>query len=573
MTGLEALCTALSDLEVRHVFGLPGTQNAEFFNVLPEYGIRPVLATHELSASFLANGYARASGRPGVLATIPGPGFTFALPGLAEARLDSAPIIHLVGTPAVGRAGRGHQAIDQAGMAKPIVKGVIEVCTPDQVGDRLRQAYRLALGGEPGPVLVHLHRDALAGRLMRCPSRVPWKADRESVADRGWAGELRRLVAESRRPVLFVGGGALSSAAGVVRLAERLSAPTLTTLTARGVLAEDHPCAIPFDVERGGLEEVNGLLDRSDLVLSLGCKFSHNGTAGFGLCLPRDRLVQVNADTTACSTTYPARLEVPARVEDVLQVLLDGAAPGSRTRWTRAELANIRGRIGVPRTSRLPEPRFQDIPGGTAEAFFAVLRRALPRDAIVVTDSGLHQVMTRRYYRVLDSHGLVTPADFQSMGFGVPAAIGAALAVPSRPVVAVVGDGGFLMSAMDLLCAVRERVPVVVIVFNDGYLNLIRLQQVRDDGRSTAVGLGTPDLERLAAAMSVRYGRLDESAESTLRKALRSRSAILLEVRLGDSLGIRARQALGLARRTARRTLGQTLLARLKGLGKGPRGR
>ncbi len=566
MTGLEALCTGLSDLGVRHVFGLPGTQNAELFNLLPEHGIRAVLATHELSASFMANGYARASGRVGVLATIPGPGFTFALPGLAEARLDSVPLLHLVGTPAKGARPFLHQAIDQAGIAGPLVKAVIEVGGADEVLDRLHEAHRLALAGEPGPVVLHLDREALRGPATAGAGAPAPEQGKAPGTPPPWADELRGLVTASERPVLFLGAGALDSSEAVARLAEHLSAPTFTTLTARGALPEDHPCSLAFDADRGGLDELNALLDRSDLVLALGCKFSHNGTSGFGLRLPEDRLVHVNTDPAALGSSYRAKLEILARVEDVLAVLLDGRGAASRTGWTENERSDMKARFGRPRPPRMPEPRFRGIQGGDAAGFFGSLRRALPRDAIVVTDSGLHQVMTRRHLEVLEPRGLITPADFQSMGFGVPAAIGAALAAPERPVVALVGDGGFLMTAMDLACAAREGVPVVVIVFNDGYLNLIRLQQVRDEGKSAAVRLATPDLEGLATAMGVSYGRLEASAEQTIREVLAARSPTLLEVRLGDSAGIRAVRGVGLARRAARRTLGRALLDRLKGL-------
>ncbi len=565
MTGLDALCIALRDLRVRHVFGLPGTENHELFTALPINGIRPVLATHELSASFMANGYARASGRPGVIATVPGPGFAYALPGLAEARLDSVPLLHLVATPVRGPGRFGHQAIDQAGIAGAIAKAVVEVRTAGEMERHLCDAHVLALDGEPGPVVVHLHREALRDRVGKESSRPP---SCENVvpegAEPGWADDLRKLVATSERPVLFAGGGALDGAADLQRLAERLSAPTFTTLTARGVLPEDHRCSIPFDAERGGLGALNDLLDGSDLVLALGCKLSHVGTAGFCLRLPERRLVQVNSDAAALGSSYPASLSIQARVEDVLRILLAEDASGSRSRWTMDEIADVRARISRPDSPRLPEPRFAGVPGGTAEAFFGIAGRVLPRDAIVVTDSGLHQVMTRRYHQVRAPRGLVTPADFQSMGFGIPAAIGAALSVPSRPVVAVVGDGGFLMAAMDLACAARERVPVAVVVFNDGYLNLIRLQQARGDGRGTAVRLDTPDLERLAAAMSVEYGRLAGSMESVLRQALQARGPTLLEVRLGDSAAIQALRSGGLVRWLARRALGDALLDRLK---------
>ena len=565
MTGLDALCAGLADLGVRHVFGLPGTQNADFFSALPDHGLRPVLATHELSASFMANGYARASGRVGVLATIPGPGFTFALPGLAEARLDSVPLLHLVGTPAKGSKRFLHQAIDQAGIARPLVKAVVELDGAAGIQARLREAHRLALAGEPGPVLLHLDPALLNAEATAdagASTGGNGAAGAAAAAAAEWIAPLRRLLAASERPVLFVGGGALAHAEAVQRLAERLAAPTFTTLTARGILAEDHPCAMAFDSDRGGITELNALVERSDLVLALGCKFSHNGTTGFRIQLPPDRLVHVNADREALGTSYPARLEIEADVGDVLAALLDDATPEVRPRWSPQELTGLKAGIARIQAPRVPEPRFAGISGHDAPAFFQALRRALPRDAIVVTDSGLHQVMTRRYYEVLGARGLIAPSDFQSMGFGIPAALGAALAEPSRPVVAIVGDGGFLMSAMDLACAAREGIPAVVVVFNDGHLNLIRVKQLQERGRGSAVDIATPDLEAFAGAISVRYGLLEGDVEATLRDACSSEGPTLLEVRLGDSLGMQALRAGGLARQAARRTVGDTVLGR-----------
>jgi acetolactate synthase-1/2/3 large subunit len=571
MTGLDALCAGLAKLEVRHVFGLPGTQNAAFFSALPKHGIRPVLATHELSASFMANGYARASGRVGVLATIPGPGFAFAIAGLAEARLDSVPLLHLVGTPARGPKRFPHQAMDQAGIAGPLVKGVVEVGTADEVEARLQEAWRLAQEGEPGPVLLHLVPEALRASAAGGVAGPAGERSAATTSTADWAGPLRALVAAAERPVIFAGAGALSSAAGVQALAERLTAPTFTTLTARGLVPEDHPCSLAFDADRGGLSALNELLHQADLILALGCKFSHNGTSGFRLKLPEDRLVHVNTDAEALGSSYPARLEIQARVEDVLGAI--EPPPDSGSTWTGAELAYAKSRIGAVRPPRVPEPRFAGVPGGTPAAFFRALRAALPPEAVVVTDSGLHQVMTRRYLQVLRPGGLVAPADLQSMGFGVPAAIGAAIAEPSRPVVAVVGDGGFLMAAMDLACAARERVSVTVVVFNDGYLNLIRVQQLRDEGTGSAVSLKTPDLEALAAAMAVDYHLVDGDPGPVLRAAIGHPGPTLVEVRLGDSNAMRAMRGVGLATAAARRVLPSGLIGRLKRFAKALRRR
>jgi acetolactate synthase-1/2/3 large subunit len=570
VTGLDLLCSELARLDVRHVFGLPGTQNSPFYSALPRHGIRPVLATHELSAAFMANGYARSTGRVGVVATIPGPGFAFALAGLAEARLDSVPLLHLVGTPARGPRRFLHQAIDQAGIAAPLVKRVVEVGAADEVVAGLREAHALALEGEPGPVILHLTPEAMRGEVAPgvAPGATPPTVSRR--VDTGpdtseWAAPLRALVLAAERPVIFAGAGTFACADELRALAERWIAPTFTTLTARGVLPEDHPNAMWFDADRGSLAELNALTAQADLILALGCKFSHNGTAGFRIELPEDRLVHVNTDPEALGSTYPARLEILGRVEDVIAALrADDCA--SRSRWTSAELAAAKERISALARLRVPEPRFAGVPGGTPEAFYRELRSALPRDGILMNDSGLHQVMTRRHFQVLRPRGLITPADFQSMGFGVPAAIGAAIADPARPVVALVGDGGFLMAAMDLGCAAREKVPLTVVVFNDGHLNLIRVQQLRDEGVGSAVDIDTPDLQALAAALSVDYRLVDGDVASVIRGAIANRRPTLVEVRLGDSVAIHTARSVGLTANAARRVLGPGVLGRVKGL-------
>lgn len=562
MTGLDRLCRTLRDLGVRHVFGLPGTQNAELFSVLPDHSIRPILPTNETSAAFMANGYGRVSGRVAVLATIPGPGFTYSFPGLAEARLDSAPVLLLTGTPATGGGTRfQHQRIDQAGLAGRLVKEVVEIGSAPEMEPGVRRAYAAALEGEPGPVMVHVAPAALDGSV---PERTgePGAESVTGVDSREWANELGRRVAAARRPVVFAGAGALGSAEAVRELVDRLGCPVFSTVSGRGVVPEDHPGALGFDPDRGRVEELNELLEGADLILALGCKLSHNGTAGFRLELPPEKLIHVNTDPEALGPNYPAGLPIEASVEDALAAVLSELAPGSGPRWAEDELASWKATINSPTAAT--EPRFHGVEDGSARGFFSALRAALPRDGVVVTDAGLHQYLTRRYYTVLEPGGLMTPTDFQSMGFGLPAALGAKLGAPDRPVVALLGDGGFLFAAMDLLCAVREEIPVVVVVFNDGFLNLIRLQQLRGHGRPSAVELLNPDLPTLAAALGVEYRLVDGDPEGTLRGALETGSPSLVELRVGDSPGIRRLKRRGAARHLVRKTLGQRMIDRLK---------
>jgi acetolactate synthase-1/2/3 large subunit len=208
----------------------------------------------------------------------------------------------------------------------------------------------------------------------------------------------------------------------------------------------------------------------------------------------------------------------------------------------------------------------QGVSPSTPAAFFAALRAALPRDAILTLDSGQHQMLARRHYRVLAPRALIAPSDFQSMGFGLPAALGAAVAAPERRVVALIGDGGFAMSGLELLTAVRERLPLTVVVFNDGALGLIRDQQHREFGRAHGTALHAPDYAGLAAALGAGYALVDGDAEATLRAALAAAEPVLVEVRLGASARQREVRAKGLARAVTRRALGPRLLQVLKRL-------
>jgi acetolactate synthase-1/2/3 large subunit len=566
--GDEIVSATLEALGVRTLFGVPGTQTVGLFEALRRSSIRTVLATHELGAAFMANGYFRASGEVGVLVTIPGPGFAYALAGLAEARADSAGLLHVTGRPNPTPNRRFLlQHLDQASVAGPLVKSVFDVERTDCIRAALSDAHALALAGEPGPVLVQISGEALTGTA-QATEHEPLALLRPTPVDAALFEQVAARLAAARRPVIFAGQGALGVAPELRQLVERCSIPVLTTPSGRGVIPEEHPLALCFEPHRGDVAAVNALLDAADLVLAVGCKLAHNGTVGFALRLPPDRLVHVNTDPEALGANYPASLEITASVEALLEHLL--RAPGLRRRaastWDAAEVAQWRDRLQAEGADRLPEPSLRSVPGGKAASFFSCLRRALPRDGILVTDSGLHQVLARRHFAVFEPRGLIMPSDFQSMGFGVPAAIGAKLGAPSRPVVAVVGDGGFLMSGMELVTAVREAVPVTVVVFNDGQLNQIRLQQFREVGHPHAVALGTPDLEAFAGALALDYVRLTGDPETVLRAAIASRRPTLVEVEVGDSPAIRRLRASGLARGAARGLLPGAVLAWLKRL-------
>lgn len=569
-TGAEVLAQTLIVEGVERVFGVPGTQNVPTFEAFRSAGVPVVLCTHELGACFMAGGHARAKGAVGVLATIPGPGFTYALPGLAEARLDSVPLLHVVGQPPSGIGGRFlHQAIPQESMVRDLVKDVVSVDHPGEMREAVVRALETARAGDPGPVVLHVARAAQNGRVGATETDPSLGERRPSVssgdADAGMRALAQRLR-HARRPVLFLGRGAGSGATHVRELVDRLGLAFFSTPSGRGVVDERHPLCLGFDPDRGGLKVLAEVLDEADMILALGCRMSYNGTAAFGLDLPAAKLAHVNTDHDALTGLRPADLSIQASVEMVVPWLLERLPTDMEPRWTHEEVGRWRSRLVWDGERGPPEPVFSGVPGGRPEAFFQAVRAALPEDAIVVADSGLHQVMTRRHLVVTAPEGLMLPADFQSMGFAVPTAIGAAIAAPSRPVLAVVGDGGFTMSGMEMLTAAREGVALVVVVVNDGFLNLIRLQQMQDDGVTHSVDLTNPNFRTLAEALGVGYALIDGDPEDTLRWAMAQSGPVLVELVAGDSSDILRARALGASKRVARAVAGPSFRSRLKRL-------
>jgi acetolactate synthase-1/2/3 large subunit len=539
-----AIRGALERCNASAAFGLPGGPNQALFGVLRDSTTRLIVPTHELAAAFMAGTYGRVDGRPGILLTIPGPGFAYALAGIAEAWQDSAPLVHIVQAPPEGPHPRlRHQALDQAAIVRPMVKAVFGVSELAQLGDTICTAFETAGCGEPGPVVVQL------GVPAGGPDSVPDPAPANAAAARAiWA-----RIHQSRKPVLLLGQGCTRSAAVIRGYSERTATPVFTTASGRGVISEDSPWCLGYDSLRGSTEELNTFLRETDLVVAIGARLAFNGTAGFGITLPPERLVHIDASAVNLNALYPASNVVAMPVAAFFALTESTRSP--RTAWTVDSLTSWRLRIRTVRAAD-PEPA---IAGQRPEQFFSRLRAALPDDALVVTDSGLHQVMARRYFDVREVHGLLLPTDLQSMGFALPSAIAAKLAVPSRQVVALVGDGGALMSGLELAVAVRERLPLTVIVFNDGYLNQIRMQQLLDSGREHGVALPAINFKGLADATGVDYIAGNSAIDECIDRAARGTGVTLIDVPVRDGVAVLSAAAQGRGKAALRSAFGTRL--------------
>jgi acetolactate synthase-1/2/3 large subunit len=564
-TGAEALCEALEREGVACVFGLPGTQTVDIYDALRSSRIRSIVPTHELAAAFMANGYARASGKPGVLITISGPGVAFTPAGLVEAKLDGVPLVHFTVAPAIGPTGDpSFQAFDQAAFARPIVKAVLRANERGQIESVVREALALATAPEPGPVFVEITARALRERAADSPTdrAIAPRAPRGSTMDDQSLAELVESVAAAKRPLFFVACDCGDAAEALADVATAGRVPVLVPAPSRGVVPEDHAWMLCCDDQRTSFAQIQEVVSSADLVVVIGTRLTHVATAGFRLALAPERVVCVSDAGATLPHGYSARTYSHSSPTRALASLA-GAASRFASAWSESEVAQWRQRFGEAKPTDPPEPVVE---GGTPAAFFAALRAALPRDAILVTDSGLHQVLTRRHYDVLSPRGLLYPSDFQSMGFGLPAAIGAKLAEPTRAVVVVMGDGGLAMTGLELLTAAREKLPVVVVVFNDGQLNLIRLQQLKEFGRASGVELLVPDLEQFAQSVGAQYRAATNDFATTIAEALSHNGPTLIEVAVGDSRTIAGVRAKSLARETVRKIVGPGVVSWLKRL-------
>jgi len=565
-TAADHLWAALRAEGAEFVFGLPGSQTIEAFQPLKRSGLRTVVPTHEMAAAFMANGYARVSGRPGILTTIPGPGFTYALTGLAEAFLDSVPLLHVVPS-AREIEGREFalQAIDQPAMAGAVVKRLLRADAPCGIPAAAVEGYRLASTGEPGPVMVEAAEEDFGREIADATPVAAKPAPTDLPA--ALVSEVSAAIANAPRVLLYLGAGAMAAGRELQALADATGAAIATTTSGRGVFSEDDPRVVVRDPGLQDHAVLAALAERADLVVAVGCKFSHNGAAGFRLRLPREKLVTLN--TAGPSRNYPARLHVgadAARTVAAIVAMLPPRAAASAG-WNSGELAAWRETANQFEADARLEPRHETT-GAPARAIVRELRQALPDDAVLVTDSGYHQMSVRRHYVVRSPNGLLVPTNFQSMGYAIPAAIGAALAAPSRRVVAVVGDGGMLMSGLELATAVRERVSLTVVVFNDGVYRLIRNPQLAAYGEGHGTDIAGLDLEALAAATGADYRLAGfDGVAAALQPGYNDVATVrVIEVPLVDSAGIKAVRRRGRLRATAHRLLptqGRSLLRRL----------
>ncbi len=527
MTGAEALVETLIQEGADCVFGIPGAQQNEFWDTMKTKRLSYLLVTHEFAASTMADGYARATGKPGVICVVPGPGLTNALSGIGEALLDSVPMVCIVGDVANGARARPFQVhcLDQVALLQPVTKEVFAV---ERVGDipcKVRQAFQLAMAGEPGPVAIVIPYNLLieAQRFHSGPLEpigVPYDG---GAADRAF-GLLRRA---DLRVGIYAGLGCMNHSADLVALAEVLQAPVATSIAGKGAMPENHPLAVGWGYGPQGTVAAEMAFKNVDLVLALGVKFSEVSTGYYSL--PRHRhMIHVDINNDNLGKIMPTSVCVHADSG----VFLGQALANSDTirRPVNARMADDIRR--AKNQEAACHAAISSRCGVDPMAFLLALRRVSACDALTYVDVTVSQYWATETFAVDQPRTFFNPTNNQAMGWSIPAALGGQRAFPNRQTITITGDGCFLMSAIELSTAAREHLPVKFFVLDDQAYHYMQALQEAAYRRTTATVLARLDYRSFALAMGVGYQEIVDNAdlEPRLRCALEQPGPVLVRV-------------------------------------------
>jgi len=536
-TGAQAVVEALLAEAVGCVFGIPGAQENELWDEFKARGLPYLLCTHEFSAACMADGYARATGRPGVLAVVPGPGVTNALTGLGEALLDSVPLVAIVGDVANGEKYRPFQvhSLDTVALLKPVTKCVHSVTDVRQIPSAVQQAFRVAVAGEPGPVAVVIPYNLL---IEKHHFHVPPPAQTALPCDDAASERALALLADPRNRIgLYAGLGCMGVGELLVEVAEMLQAPVATSVSGKGAIPEVHPLAVGWGfgphactvAEKAFRRDpLHPLKSGVDCLLAIGVKFSEVSTGYYGNPRPRS-VIHVDANPANLGRAMPADVCVHAdaglfltklllhcdRLRRPRDLLLAERIRKAKVEQDR-ELANVRpGACGV-------DPL----------ALIGALRRQLPEDALLFTDVTVSEHLAAEYFRVSRPRTYFNPVDNQSMGWSVPAAIGGQKACPGRTVATLTGDGCLLMSVQEISTAAREGLPVKWFVLDDRAYHYMQMLQEPAYKRTTATHLARLNYKFIAHGFGVGYAEITKTddVDAGVAAALRYPGPVLIRV-------------------------------------------
>lgn len=517
-TGAEKLIQCLEREGVEIIFGYPGGAAIPIFDALVDSKIKLVLVRHEQGATHMADGYARATGKPGVVLVTSGPGATNAVTGLLTAQMDSVPIIVLTGqtiSPMLGKD--AFQEADVTGITYPVVKHSYLVKDTQEIPSVVREAFYISTSGRPGPVLIDLPKDITSAPChsdfvaqVSLPGyKVPGRGDHRALE------KAAELLKSSKRPLLYIGQGAVISNAGDViqKFAEKLQTPMVNTLLGKGAVSEQHPLHLGM-MGMHGTAYANKAVINCDLIMAIGARWDDRVTGKVSAFCPTAKKIHVDIDVAEFGKVIKPDVSIAGDARLVIEDLIPLVSKLDTAAWLK-ECASWKKDYPL---------KYAKEGGLKAQHVLESLYKLSEGKAIVTTDVGQHQMWAAQFYPTSGPRMWISSGGAGTMGFGLPSAIGAQMGRPDQLVVSVVGDGGFQMTCAELATAQVQKLPIKVLIINNNFLGMVRQwQELFYDNRLSGVDMeGNPDFVKLAEAFNVKAFRIDTESEveNVLRQAL-----------------------------------------------------
>ena len=504
LTGSEILWATLEGEGVREVFGYPGGAILPAYDALRKFPIRHILVRHEQGAVHMADGYSRASGKIGVAIATSGPGATNLVTGIATAMLDSIPLLCITGQVSSKVLGSdAFQEVDITGITLPITKHNYMVTRAEDVAPTIREALRVAQSGRPGPVLVDITKDAQQGTAnfdFDAAAPAPYRPHPMLRSESESVMKTAELIRAAKRPVILAGHGVIQSNAReqVLALAERLQIPIATTLLGLGGMPATHPLQLGM-MGMHGEAWVNHAIQQSDLLIACGMRFDDRVTGTIASYAPHAKKIHIEIDPAEINKNVKVDVALIGDLAEMLEVLLPHLAPiAGESAWVR-EVSAMKGECAVRDIQNLPDT-------GHLYAAHVMhdLWHATGGKAVVATDVGQHQMWEAQYYKHEEPRTLITSGGLGTMGFALPAGIGAKVACPEKEVWVIAGDGGFRMTACELSTIAQENIDINIAIVNNGYLGMVRQwQEFFYEKNYESSPILSPDFVKLAEAHGI----------------------------------------------------------------------
>ncbi|MDE6379611.1 MAG: biosynthetic-type acetolactate synthase large subunit [Muribaculaceae bacterium] len=542
ITGSEILIKALADNGAECVFGYPGGQIMPVYDKIYEnpYGVRHYLARHEQGAIHAAEGYARATGRTGVVITTSGPGAMNLLTGLADALMDSTPIVAISGQVGCGMLGKdAFQESDVISSVLPVTKWALQVRRAEDIAPAISRAFYIANSGRPGPVVIDLARDAQIGLAEYMRQEKPFirSYDSDPEPEDGSIEEAARLLNAAERPLVLAGHGVMISGAeeALVKLADKAQLPVGCTMLGLSGMATDHPQYVGMLGMHGNLGP-NINTNRADVILAVGMRFDDRVTGDVRKYAPNARIIHIDIDSSEFDKMIKCGVHVHSDARKALEALLPLVEGKDRSGWRASfdKHRKIEEERVMARELACAAPDGKMLMGGVVRK----VCEAYGNEAIIVTDVGQNQMFAVKYSGFNQPRSLISSGGLGTMGFGLPAAIGAKIGVPDRTVVLFCGDGGLQMTVEELGMIMEYGIDVKIVLLNNNFLGNVRQwQHLFFNGRFSSTPMTNPDFRMLAGAYGIDAADVAtaEELDAAIAKMKDHKGSYLLNVNIDET--------------------------------------